>query len=115
MQEPKISACVPDWVSKSIKAIMDKYSPYNDALDLGLFERSCINQAWLVDQIILGTSVADCISSNDSATMGGDIIRLCVVESINKVSFVLYHLLSHENIIFYHTKTSSFIPQKHMC
>jgi len=86
VQEPRIRACVPDWVSKSIKTVMDKYSPYEDALDLSLFERLCVNQAWLVDQIMLGTSVVDGISSSsDSYSTGGDIIRLCVVESINKV------------------------------
>lgn len=87
LKEPKIAACIPESISKSIKTIMDQYSPFGDALDLSLFERTCIQQNWMVDQIMLGkhtqAAVSNAVASGDST--GGDIIQLCIVESINRM------------------------------
>ena len=87
LKEPKIAACVPCWICKSVKTIMDKYSPFEDALDLGVFERTCVQQRWMVDQIMLckasEAGVAAAVASGVST--GGDLVQLCVVECINKV------------------------------
>jgi hypothetical protein len=67
---------------------MDRYSPFGDAVDLAVFERTCTQQRWHVDQIVLGSSSSSSDLSSSSSgdpTTGTDIIHLCVVECINKI------------------------------
>lgn len=79
--EPKISGCVPAWVQQSLRTILERYGPYADSMDLERFEAACRKRAWKIDAIILGSTAA----VNDPSASGGDLVKLCTVEYINKV------------------------------
>lgn len=80
MKEPKISECIPSWLAQSLQLVMQRYAPYADSMDLAKFEAACAKRDWRIEPLIVGSAAA----ANDPRASGGDLVKICILEYINR-------------------------------